>query len=167
MNEPLRLFFAGILGPRKGIHSLFAALSKLPAKHYHLTLAGRWQPGFREWLSKRYPLQYEWLGQIAHEQVYDVCRGSHIFVFPSLAEGFGLVILMASGIPVLTTDHTAGPELIDHDVDGWIIPAGDTEALECTLHDALEHRNRLPEMGRAARRKASTFSWQSYRQRLP
>jgi len=167
-SGPLRLFFAGILGPRKGLHILFAALAKLPARHYHLTLAGRWEPGFREWLSKKYPIEYEWLGQIAHTEVYEACRRSHMFVFPSLAEGFGLVILeaMASGIPVITTDQTAGPEIIEDGVDGWIVPAGEVEALRASLETAMEHRDHLPDMGLAARRKAEERSWTRYRAEL-
>jgi alpha-maltose-1-phosphate synthase len=165
---PLRLFFAGILGPRKGVHVLFDALSRIPARHYHLTLAGRWEPGFREWVSKRHPIEYDWLGQLAHEEVYEACRRTHVFVFPSLAEGFGLVILeaMASGIPVIATDQTAGPEIIKEGIDGWIIPAGEVEALKTTLETAMEQRDRLPEMGLAARHKAEVWSWKRYRAEL-
>lgn len=167
-SGPLRLFFAGMLGPRKGLHILFAALAKLPARSYHLTLAGRWEPGFREWLSKKYPIEYEWLGQIAQPDVYKACRRAHVFVFPSLAEGFGLVMLeaMASGIPVIATDQTAGPEIIEDGVDGWIIPAGQVETLRGCLENALEERDRLLEMGLAARRKAETRSWNRYRTQL-
>jgi len=167
-NGPLRLFFAGILGPRKGVHVLFEVLSKIPARHYHLTLAGRWEPGFRVWLSKKFPIDYEWLGQVAHPDIYEACRRAHIFVFPSLAEGFGLVILeaMASGIPVIATDQTAGPEIIEDGIDGWILSAGEVEALRASLQTAMEERDRLPEMGFAARRKAELWSWKRYRAEL-
>ena len=167
-SGPLRLFFAGILGPRKGLHILFAALSTLPQRRYHLTLAGRWEPGFREWVSKKYRITYEWLGQIAHAQVYKACRRAHVFVFPSLAEGFGLVILeaMASGIPVITTDQTAGPEIIENGVDGWIIPSGEVDALRVSLETAMEQRIGLAQMGSAARRKAEACNWTLYRSQL-
>jgi glycosyltransferase involved in cell wall biosynthesis len=164
---PMRLFFAGILGPRKGIHVLFEALANLSTRHFHLTLAGRWEPGFRNWLSRRYSIEYEWLGQLTHAEVYEAYRRAHVLVFPSLAEGFGLVILeaMASGIPVITTDQTAGPDIIEDGLDGWITPAGQVEALRACFEQALE-RGRLPEMGQAARRKALTLSWKSYREKL-
>jgi alpha-maltose-1-phosphate synthase len=167
-SGPLQLFFAGILGPRKGLHVLFAALAGIPSSRIRLTLAGRWEPGFREWLLRRYPIEYTWLGQLPHSDVHQACREAHLFVFPSLAEGFGLVILeaMASGIPVIATDQTAGPDIIDHGIDGWIIPAGRVDALRATFEEILEQRNRLPEMGLAARRKAEAFSWTRYRQTL-
>jgi alpha-maltose-1-phosphate synthase len=166
---PLRLFFAGILGPRKGLHVLFAALNRMAARHhYHLSLAGRWEPGFRDWLSRKYRVEYEWLGQLSHADVYGACRRAHVFVFPSLAEGFGLVILeaMASGVPVIATDQTAGPEIIEEGVDGWVVPAGEVEALVVALENVLDQRDKLMEMGLAARRKAGLRSWSRYRAEL-
>jgi alpha-maltose-1-phosphate synthase len=165
---PLRLFFAGALGPGKGLHLLFSALSHLPRSHFHLSLAGRWKPGFQEWLSKEYSVSYDWLGQLTQAEVYETCRQSDIFVFPSLADGFGLVILeaMASGIPVIATDQTAGPEIIESGVDGWIVPAGDVVALRNTIEGAMQTRTQLAEMGIAARHKSLTWSWSSYRRRL-
>jgi glycosyltransferase involved in cell wall biosynthesis len=165
---PLRLFFAGVLKPGKGLHTLFEALSRLSPAQYHLSLAGRWIPGFREWLDKRYSVKYEWLGQLTHDAVYGACRRSHVFVFPSLAEGFGLVILeaMASGIPVVASDHTAGPDVIDEGVDGWVVPAGDSGALSSCLARIMDQRADLPEFGRAARRKAETLDWSKYRKQL-
>ena len=79
-----------------------------------------------------------------------------------------MVILeaMVSGIPVITTDQTAGPEIIEDGIDGWTITAGDVEALQNRLTMALEERDRLPEMGREARRKAEMRSWERYRSEL-
>jgi glycosyltransferase involved in cell wall biosynthesis len=44
---------------------------------------------------------------------------SDVFVFPSYFEGFALVLLeaMASGLPVITTTATAGPDITSHDQD--------------------------------------------------
>jgi len=167
-SGPLRLFFAGNLKPSKGVHVLFDALARIRPRDYHLTLAGRWEPGFREWVSKKYSIDYDWLGQLPHDKVYEMCRQAHVFVFPSLAEGFGLVILeaMASGIPVVATDHTAGPEVIADGVDGWIVPAGNASALEASLETAMGDRARVAEMGVAARRKAEFWSWGRYRSEL-
>ena len=50
-------------------------------------------------------------------------REHDVFVFPSLFEGFGLVITesMSQGTPVITTDRTAGPDLIKNDENGWLL----------------------------------------------
>jgi len=54
-----------------------------------------------------------------------------VFVFPSLFEGFGLVLLeaMAMGLPVITTPHTAGPDLIREGMEGFIVPIRHSTAI--------------------------------------
>lgn len=91
-------------------------------------------------------------------------RRSDVFVFPSLFEGFGLVILeaMAQGLPVITTPHTAGPDLIADGVDGFIVPIRDAPAIAARLDSLHRDRDRLAAMGAAARAKAFSFTWTAY-----
>jgi glycosyltransferase involved in cell wall biosynthesis len=91
-----------------------------------------------------------------------------LFVLPSLAEGFGLVIgeAMASGVPVLTTVNTGGPELITDGEEGWCVPAHDVEALAERIEWAHGHRDELYQMGVKARRRAEQWTWTHYRRKL-
>ncbi len=95
-------------------------------------------------------------------------RRADLLVFPSVAEGFGLVIgeAMASGIPVLTTTHTGGVELITDGRDGWLVPAHDSSALAERLEWAANHRHELFEMGQRARQRAEQWTWGHYRKAL-
>ena len=54
-----------------------------------------------------------------------------LLAFPTLGDGFGLVIqeAMCSGTPVVTTPCGGGPECITDGVDGWIVPPRDIDAL--------------------------------------
>ncbi len=56
--RPLKLLYAGAIGPHKGIHHLFQALRGLPASAVHLTLAGQWIPGFRNWIERRFTVPF-------------------------------------------------------------------------------------------------------------
>jgi glycosyltransferase involved in cell wall biosynthesis len=165
---PLRLLFVGSLGPRKGVHHLFESISSLPPRSIHLTLIGHWDLGFREWIEARFPMEYQWLGPVTKNEVHAAYRDAHVLVFPSLAEGFALVIseAMASGIPVITTERTAGYDLFEQEQGGWLVAAGDPEALRAKIEYLLENRDILPDVGLAGRRKAEQSSWTRYRKDL-
>lgn len=65
---------------------------------------------------------------------YDLCD---IFVLPSLAEPWGLVIneVMNFGKPVVISDQVGcGPDLVQHGLNGFIFPAGDVNALSAALY---------------------------------
>lgn len=66
---------------------------------------------------------------------------------------------MAMALPALVSDAGGLPENVRDGIDGWVVPAGDIDALEKVLRDMLEHPEVLPEMGGNARlRVASAFS---------
>ena len=84
-------------------------------------------------------------------------REHDVFVFPSLFEGFGLVITeaMSQGVPVITTDRTAGPDLIQDGVDGWIVPAGSSIAIKEVLYKILENPELIKQFGTCSSNKSS------------
>jgi glycosyltransferase involved in cell wall biosynthesis len=72
---------------------------------------------------------------------------------PSFAEGLPVSIMeaFALGRPVISTYIAGIPELVDSSC-GWMVPAGDTEALTAALKDCLttsEHE--LAKMGEIGR----------------
>ena len=85
-----------------------------------------------------------------------------LLVFPTLGDGFGLVIqeAMCSGTPVVTTPCGGGPECITDGVDGWIVPPRDIDALVERLR-SLRRQSRTDshEVGRAARARAERWTW--------
>ena len=168
ISGPLKLLLVGALCPRKGLQDVFAALSRLPRSSYELTLAGRWEPGFEQWLRRRYAVSYRFVGQVAHSQVFDLYRRNHVFVLPSLAEGSALVVLeaMVCGVPVIVSDRTVPSEFLGAGKCGFGVGAGQPLALLDRLEWFLANRAAVPEMGKAARRSAENFSWAAYRGRL-
>jgi glycosyltransferase involved in cell wall biosynthesis len=54
------------------------------------------------------------LDSIPDDELVDFYRAAHMFVYPSYAEGFGIPPLeaMAAGIPVITSNTTAFPEVV-------------------------------------------------------
>jgi hypothetical protein len=165
---PLKLVFVGRLEPRKGLHYLFQALENLIPGCFMLTLAGRWVPGYREWLLGRYRIEFKELGQISRFQAMELMRQSDLLVFPSLFEGFGLVLLeaMGCGIPILASERTGAPDIIEDKREGFLVKAGCSEDIARVLWHVLDERRELAEMGIEAHRKAISLSWSEYRRRL-
>jgi glycosyltransferase involved in cell wall biosynthesis len=86
--------------------------------------------------------------------------GASIFALSSRVEGMPLALLeaMGKGLAVVSFDSAAGPrEVIEHGVDGLLVPAGDEGALAgaiCALIESGALRRRL---GAAARSKAAAY----------
>src|SRR5699024_6451171 len=60
---------------------------------------------------------------------------------------------MASGIPVITTDHSAIPEVISHRKNGLMVPEKDPEALADMIRIVTENKINLSELREDARKK--------------
>lgn len=160
------VLFAGQIGLRKGVPHLIEAWERLRLKNAKLLLAGSMRLG-DDYLN-RHGASFEYLGTMPRIDLLNVMKGAELFVFPSLAEGFGLVIgeAMAAGVPVLTTYNTGGTELITDGEEGWCVPAHDVEALSGRIEWAYHHRDELYEMGRKARYRAEQWTWADYRREL-
>jgi glycosyltransferase involved in cell wall biosynthesis len=159
---PLRAIFVGSLGQRKGLSYLFDAIRQL-GSGVELTVVGT-LPLERCTALEDELKRVRWIPSLPHAQVLEEMAQHDVFVFPSLFEGFGLVLIeaMAMGLPIVTTAHTAGPDLIDDGREGFIVPIRSSPAIAEKL-DLLRREPDLVEtMGAAAKAKAVTFTWDAY-----
>lgn len=159
---PLRVLFVGSLGQRKGLSYLFRAVRALDSA-VELTVIGA-RPLAPCAALDRELSRVRWIPTCAHREVLAEMAAHDVFVFPSLFEGFGLVLLeaMAMGLPVITTPHTAGPDLITDGVEGFIVPVRSSEAIMEKLLLLQHDPDRRAEMSRRARARAAEFTWQHY-----
>ena len=85
-----------------------------------------------------------------------------LFVLPSEKEPFGLIIneVMNVGKAIITTNEVgAARDLVEEDVNGWVIKAGDKESLKRALIEAIKDRKRLEEMGKESLRKINKWGF--------
>lgn len=165
-DKAFRAIFVGQIGLRKGVHYLLSAWKQLDLPESELLLVGA--NNFPEAWFARQRGNCRWVGYVPHILLNQYYSQADVFVFPSLVEGFGQVILeaMACGLPVITTLNTAGPDIITEGIDGFIVPIRDVSALKEKLLWCRNHPEALARMGQAARRKAESLSWDLYRAKL-
>lgn len=96
-------------------------------------------------------------GWISSAQVRDEILAARALVLPSFAEGLPVVLMeaMALGRPVVTTYVAGIPELVRDGESGWVVPAGDAEALSEAMRQCLAaDPEKLAQMGARARGRA-------------
>lgn len=171
-NEPkFRVSFVGLIEPWKGFHYLIEAFNKLRLRDSELVLWGG--PGARS-ITQYLRQQTEQNPAIVVRSVEvrsfgygEVYGKSSVLVHPSLADGFGYVVAeaMASGIPVIVTDKTGASDLVVDGQNGYVVPAGDSDAIRDRLAHLADNPSLLRRMGQAARETARTLTFDNFRAR--
>jgi glycosyltransferase involved in cell wall biosynthesis len=88
-------------------------------------------------------------------------RAADLFVFPTHFEGgasFALVEAMACGAPVVSSDASGIPEVVEDRVHGLLFPAKNAEALTASLRHALNHPDEMQAMAHRGRERASELT---------
>lgn len=161
-GEPLRVLFVGSLGQRKGLRYLLEALDRT-GPGFELTLIGR-PPAARCDPLAAGLRRHRHLPSLPHAGILAEMSRHHVLVFPSLFEGFGLVMIeaMACGLPVIATPHTAAPDIIRDQLDGFVIPIRSADAIAEKLTWFADDEDRRQAFSARARAQAASFTWSRY-----
>jgi colanic acid/amylovoran biosynthesis glycosyltransferase len=99
-------------------------------------------------------------GWLSGEEVREQLVASRALVLPSFAEGLPVVIMEAMALrrPVISTFVAGIPELVENGVQGWLVPAGDIDALVEAMQNCLDAPpETLEKMANSALEKVSQF----------
>jgi glycosyltransferase involved in cell wall biosynthesis len=110
----------------------------------------------------------EFLGSIPRERLFERYRASDALVFPTLCDGYGMVISEAwsRGTPVITTDRAGAADLLNPGVNGITIKPANPDAISEAIDWCLRHRSELRAMRLAALETAARWQWSDYRELL-
>lgn len=163
---PLKVLFVGSLGQRKGLSYLLDAVNEL-GNILQLTLIGKPTSANCTQLNDALA-RHRWIPSLPHSEILAEMNRHDVLVFPSLFEGFGLVITeaLSQGIPVIATYNTAAPDLITHGLEGFLIPIRSSERIAEHLLQLYNDRQLLKTMSIAASLLAKKLTWTSYKERL-
>ena len=163
-RNALRFIFVGSVTARKGVPLLLEAWKNVRSAECELLLVGSISDEVRKLVPKSEDIKLT--GPVPHAEVAALMAGSDVFVFPSLCEGFGLVLLeaLASGLPVIATRATAAPDLIEGRGCGKIIEPNDAAGLAVAMRGYTEDRNRLRSEALQSVAIAREYSWDRYGQ---
>jgi alpha-maltose-1-phosphate synthase len=157
----------GRLSLRKGTLHVLAAWKRLRAHRTHrLVLIGTRLLAPR--VLAEYGGMFEHIPHLPRSQLWDYYHSARVFVFPAIADGFGLVLneAMSCGTPVIASAHTGAPGFIQSGVQGLLHPHGDDDGLAAHLDWMLSHPRETEEMSRAAYAFAQAWGWSHYRARF-
>lgn len=158
----IELVCVASLTARKGHRHLLEALADLKKREWHLTCAGgaQHEPNTARAIAEQIgglglEGRVTLAGELSGSALDDVYAGGHVFVLPSLHEGYGMVLTeaLARGLPIVSTTAGAIPDVVPKDA-GLLVPPGDTSALRAALVQLIdnpEERHRLAEGARRAR----------------
>jgi glycosyltransferase involved in cell wall biosynthesis len=161
----LRLLFVGRLERRKGIDVLLEVLPRLLERHPEWqcdvvgnapVLAGSgetFESLFRqEHANAPCKDRVVFHGAVSDQDVQAFYRKADLFVAPSLYESFGLIYqeAMQYGVPVVGCCVGGVPDVVRHEEDGLLVPAGDAVALERALDRLMSDSALRQRMGARA-----------------
>jgi glycosyltransferase involved in cell wall biosynthesis len=154
----LRVCYAGSVDLRKGFVYLLQAIRAVGAGKIQLRIVGA--TGDRHCAKL---LARESAGlqiQVAPGDSLAVYQDSELLVVPTLEDGLPFVLVegLACGLPVIVTAEAGASECVRHRQTGWVIPAGDVQALAAALQEALDRRQELWSMGQRARADVERYA---------
>ena len=172
-RDTLNILCVGRLIERKGQAYLlraFARLRSMLRQHTKLTLVGT---GDEEASLKKLAKdllvyeQVDFAGIVSNEKMPEVYRKADAFVLPSQNEGMSIALLeaMASGLPAIVTETGGTSELVRENVNGFVVPWANVQALTEYLTLLAGDRLLRHRLGQASRQTAVKFSWESMSQR--
>ncbi len=155
------LSVASQLGVLKGTHHLLEAFGPL-AREAELWLVGPAAPDLvRAMTSAGGSVRY--LGPLGRRALETTFTQVDIFALPSLIEGSSLAVLeaMGHGLPVVVTDRCGSP--VDDGAEGFVIAAGDVDALTERFARLRQPQLRA-QMGCRALARGRQQTWVAYRE---
>ncbi|MFP3316442.1 MAG: glycosyltransferase family 4 protein [Caldivirga sp.] len=118
---------------------------------------------------RRIPSRVIFTGAVNRDELRVLYSNAHLFVLPSLAEAFPMVLLeaMASGIPPIGSTAGGIPDVITDGVNGLLFKKGDWKDLAMRMLTLINDETLRNKLATKARETAvKKYSWQVIASRI-
>ena len=165
-----RVICVGSISVRKGVIYLLKAFSQLNLPNSELLIIGNIEEEMKPLIKKFINNdKIKFVGIKNQNQLVNYYNISNLFVTCSIEEGLSMVQAqaMACGLPVVCTPNTGGEEIIDDNINGYILPIRNIEILKEKIEFLYNNKDQMDTMGNNAIKKASNFlSWENYGKKM-
>ncbi|MBV9206022.1 MAG: glycosyltransferase [Actinobacteria bacterium] len=156
-----RVAYVGRIAPQKDVGTLVEAFGRVRGQACLLIVGDG--PGRRAAEQRAAPLagQVHFTGFLPHAMVPAVLRHVDLLVLATRYEELPSVLVegMAAGLPVVASRVGGIPALVDHDVNGLLVPPGDAAALAGAIDRILAEPGTAARLAAAARDTAERYAW--------
>jgi len=168
------LLYVGDINYNKNLPHLLKAFKELALKDYSLVLVGKAFKNLRLKEARRIAEvikelglkeKVQVLGFVSDNDLVKIYNLARLFCFPSLYEGFGLVILeaMACGCPVLTSNTSSLPEVAGE--AAFLVDPHSTQSITEGIKTILGDEKFRQDLIEAGLGRAKEFSWEKTAQK--
>lgn len=178
-DNVFRVVFAGGMTLQKGVYYLLQAFSELNLPNSELILLGSKNSEIEPFFKKynvvfadepgKGDREIRFLGHKKQNTLNKYYSQGSVYCQNSIQDGFAQVITqaMACGLPVIATENTGGPDVVEEGKSGFIIPIRDVEALKEKLLYLYENPEVCRQIGQSAKERVSSgFSWDDYGEKI-
>jgi glycosyltransferase involved in cell wall biosynthesis len=159
-DGPLLVGFVGAVGLRKGGPWFLETARRFSPQRVRFAMVGHnfLEPARLEEFSDR----VQFVGPVAHSQVYDWLNKFDVFFFPSTCEGSATAVLeaMGRGLPIVTTPNSGSP--VREGIEGFVRAYNDVDGFQHAIQRLDDDRDLLLKMGSAAYQRVLEFNLDRY-----
>jgi phosphatidyl-myo-inositol alpha-mannosyltransferase len=166
IDDTLNVLYLGRIEKRKGLKYLLRAVPVIrqhfPKTRFLIGGDGPLREGFERYVRRAGWHDVHFLGRVPAEDLPALYRTADVYCAPNTGgESQGLVLLeaMATGRSVVASDIPGFRSVIQHQVNGLLVPAKKHEELAWAVCHVLGDRAERVQLERAARERAETYSW--------
>ncbi len=162
-------FYAGAIQPRKNIARLveaFDLFKKGKNRQHKLLLGGRmaWQSGDvgRAVEAAEHRADIHFLGYLDEGKLPKIMAAAAVFIYPSLAEGFGLPILEAmwAEVPVITSDRSAMAEVAGG--AAFLVNPFSIDEMAEAMAELVDNQSLVADFVEKGRARRQLFDWDNH-----